>query len=65
MEIKKAIMAVLPEIPELEEVDFSRYSTPPYRDFLRVSRGVVEGDSPPSSRGSLRRRAISQSLAGF
>ncbi|WP_258084113.1 hypothetical protein [Thermococcus thermotolerans] len=46
MDIKKAVMAVLPEIPELEEVDFSKYSTPYWSvlaEFERSGRrGLVE-----------------------
>ena len=35
MDIRKTIMRVFPEIPELESVDFSRYSTP-YAAVLRA-----------------------------
>ena len=35
MDIREAIMRVFPEIPELENVDFSRYSTP-YAAVLRA-----------------------------
>ena len=35
MEVKEAIMAILPELEELDEVDFRQYS-PPYPNLLRA-----------------------------
>ncbi|ASJ09456.1 hypothetical protein A3L11_09530 [Thermococcus siculi] len=39
MKVKEAIMRVFPEIPELEKVDFSQYSTP----YLAVLAAFAEG----------------------
>lgn len=35
MDVKRAVMKVFPEIPELEDVDFSQYA-PPYPGLLEA-----------------------------